>query len=44
MKGKIVLIKGAAGGIDKQTALMLAKMGAQVIIWTKQFKRARSHC
>jgi NAD(P)-dependent dehydrogenase (short-subunit alcohol dehydrogenase family) len=32
MKNKIVLITGATGGIGKQTALALAKIGAQVII------------
>lgn len=32
MKDKIVLITGAIGGIGKQTALTLAKMGAQVVI------------
>ncbi|MBI5954992.1 MAG: SDR family oxidoreductase [Chloroflexi bacterium] len=32
MQNKIILITGATGGIGKQTALALAKMGAQVII------------
>lgn len=32
MQNKIVLITGATGGIGKQTALALAKMGAQVIV------------
>ncbi|MBI5824795.1 MAG: SDR family oxidoreductase [Chloroflexi bacterium] len=32
MQNKIVLITGATGGIGKQTALALAKMGAQVVI------------
>ena len=32
MKNKIVLITGATGGIGKQTAISLAKMGATVVI------------
>ncbi|MBV5331089.1 SDR family NAD(P)-dependent oxidoreductase, partial [bacterium] len=32
MKNKIILITGATSGIGFQTALALAKMGAQVII------------
>jgi NAD(P)-dependent dehydrogenase (short-subunit alcohol dehydrogenase family) len=32
MRNKIVLITGATGGIGKQTALSLAKIGAQVIV------------
>jgi NAD(P)-dependent dehydrogenase (short-subunit alcohol dehydrogenase family) len=32
MKNKIVLITGATGGIGKQTAITLAKMGATVVI------------
>ena len=32
MKDKIVLITGGTGGIGKQTALTLAKMGAQLVI------------
>jgi NAD(P)-dependent dehydrogenase (short-subunit alcohol dehydrogenase family) len=32
MQNKIILITGATGGIGKQTALALAKMGAQVVI------------
>ena len=32
MKDKIVLITGGTGGIGKQTALTLAKMGAQVVV------------
>lgn len=32
MKDKIVLITGGTGGIGKQTALALAKLGAQVIV------------
>jgi len=32
MQNKIILITGATGGVGKQTALALAKLGAQVII------------
>jgi NAD(P)-dependent dehydrogenase (short-subunit alcohol dehydrogenase family) len=32
MQDKIVLITGGTGGIGKQVALTLAKMGAQVIV------------
>jgi retinol dehydrogenase 14 len=32
MNGKVVLITGGTGGIGKQTAIGLAKLGGQIIV------------
>jgi len=40
MKDKIILITGATSGIGFQTALSLAKMGAQVIVVGRSQKSA----
>ena len=42
MKGKIVLITGSTDGIGKQTALDLARMGANVIIHGRDPQRVQA--
>ena len=41
MEGKIVLITGGNGGLGFQTALDLAKRGAEVIITARNMKTVR---
>lgn len=44
MKGKIVLITGANGGIGKETARGLAKMGATIVMACRNLTRAVAVC
>ena len=41
MQGKIVLVTGATDGIGKQTAIKLARMGAQVVVHGRRVQRCK---
>lgn len=33
LKGEVILITGGAGGVGKQLAIKLARLGAKVVLW-----------
>jgi short-subunit dehydrogenase len=43
-KNKVALITGASGGIGRDTALLLARAGAHVMLWSRDAKKLEALC